>query len=67
MVLDLNVLDKAYYGQFNYDNGSSTLYLSCFFNVAYNTSQTPATWGQDAAAAWSSSLVAATQRAFTRE
>ncbi|RAO72441.1 uncharacterized protein BHQ10_008453 [Talaromyces amestolkiae] len=60
ITVDLNVLEQAYYGQFNFDDGSSVLYLSCFFNVAYNTSQSPTTWGQSAAAAWSSSLAAAT-------
>ncbi|GAM42080.1 cell wall integrity and stress response component [Talaromyces pinophilus] len=60
VTVDLNVLDQAYYGQFNFDDGDSVLYLSCFFNVAHNTSQSPTTWGQSAAAAWSSSLAAAT-------
>lgn len=59
ITVDLNVIDQAYYGQFNFDDGSSVLYLSCFFNVAHNTSQTPVVWGQSAAAAWSSSLAAA--------
>lgn len=59
ITVDLNIIDQAYYGQFNFDDGSSVLYLSCFFNVAHNTSQTPVVWGQSAAAAWSSSLAAA--------
>uniref|UniRef100_A0A093VD13 Ankyrin-3 n=1 Tax=Talaromyces marneffei PM1 TaxID=1077442 RepID=A0A093VD13_TALMA len=59
ITVDLNILDQSYYGQFNLDDGSTVLYLSCFFNVAHNTSQSPTTWGQSAAAAWSSSLAAA--------
>ncbi|EED14325.1 conserved hypothetical protein [Talaromyces stipitatus ATCC 10500] len=66
ITVDLNILDQPYYGQFNYDfDGHKVAYLSCFFNVAHNTTQNPVTWGQSAAAAYSSSLAAATSTITT--